>query len=235
MRKRTSPIWITPKNELEEIVKNNETMAEILRSIGLDPYGSGSRYRSLKKRFKEDDIDYSHIILGSFSRQGKKFPTESKPLEEVMVENSTYSRGALKKRLLKNGMLENKCDICDQEPIHNSTKLVMILDHINGVRNDHREENLRLLCPNCNSQQPTFAGRSNKKPMPQCKECGKNISRKSKSGLCQHCFGVAHVPKRVENRPSREQLLKDMEEINNYCVVGKKYGVSDNCIRKWLK
>ncbi len=36
----------------------------------------------------------------------------------------------------------------------------MVLDHINGECTDYRIENLRLLCPNCNSQQDTFAGRN---------------------------------------------------------------------------
>jgi 5-methylcytosine-specific restriction endonuclease McrA len=38
--------------------------------------------------------------------------------------------------------------------------LVLVLDHINGDRSDNRITNLRLLCPNCNSQQNTFAGRN---------------------------------------------------------------------------
>jgi hypothetical protein len=38
--------------------------------------------------------------------------------------------------------------------------LVLHLDHINGVANDHRFENLRMLCPNCRSQTESFAGKS---------------------------------------------------------------------------
>ena len=40
-------------------------------------------------------------------------------------------------------MLENKCVICNQFSEHNGKILVMVLDHINGVRNDHRLENLK--------------------------------------------------------------------------------------------
>ena len=233
MRKRTSPIWTVAKEELEDIVKNAVTLAEVLRKLQLDPHGSGSRYRSLKERFKEDNIDYSHIVLGQFSNQGRKFPTKAVPLEEVMVENSTYSRGTLKKRLLKDGILENKCNECGQNEEWNGQRLVMILDHINGINNDHRLENLRMLCPNCNSQQKTFAGKRNKKYY-YCKKCGNEIIKRSKSKLCKSCYGLFYVPKKVKNRPSREQLLKEVENTN-FCAVGRKYGVSDNAIRKWLK
>jgi 5-methylcytosine-specific restriction endonuclease McrA len=50
--------------------------------------------------------------------------------------------------------------LCGQQPMWNGKQLVLILDHINGINNDNRLENLRLLCPNCNSQTPTFAGRN---------------------------------------------------------------------------
>lgn len=42
-------------------------------------------------------------------------------------------------------------------------ELILELDHINGIRNDNRLENLRFLCPNCHSQTPTFKGRNKTK------------------------------------------------------------------------
>jgi len=233
MRKKTSAIWTTSKQQLNQITNESDSFSQILRKLNLDPSGSGSRFRSLKHRFQEDNIDYSHISSGVFSNKGRKIPRESKPLEEVMIKNSTYSRGHLKKRLLKNGMLENKCKICGQLPEHNNQKLVMILDHINGIRDDHREKNLRLLCPNCNSQQKTFAGKRNKTPKPKCKKCDILVSKKSKTGLCPKCYDIFYKRK-VKNRPSKGQLLREIEKTN-YCAVGRKYRVSDNAIRKWLK
>ena len=40
--------------------------------------------------------------------------------------------------------------------------ITLQLDHINGINNDHRIENLRILCPNCHSQTSTYAGKNNR-------------------------------------------------------------------------
>lgn len=62
-----------------------------------------------------------------------------------------------------------------------------------------------------------------------CLDCGVFISKRSKR--CKNCDEI--IQRKVE-RPSYETLLKELEE-SNYSAVGRKYGVSDNSIRKWLK
>jgi transposase-like protein len=46
--------------------------------------------------------------------------------------------------------------------------------------------------------------------------------------------GIPHHDRRKVERPSHEQLLADLESMS-YCAVGRKYGVSDNAVRKWLR
>lgn len=82
------------------------------------------------------------------------------PLDELLMEHSPYNTIVVKRRILKEGLLENVCSECGQKPYHNGKPLVLQLDHINGVNNDHRLENLRLLCPNCHTQTPTWGSRN---------------------------------------------------------------------------
>lgn len=103
----------------------------------------------------------------------------------------------------------------------------LILDHINGIHNDNRIENLQIVCPNCNATLSTHCRGNREKKKFYCK-CG---NEKSKSGkVCKECSDKSQ--RKVE-RPSYEQLIKEIKETN-YSAVGRKYGVSDNAIRKWL-
>lgn len=82
---------------------------------------------------------------------------------EVLVENSAYThRTDLKHQLLKLGILKEECELCGMGPSWNGRSLVLQMDHRNGDGRDHRRENLRMLCPNCHSQTPTYAGRNSR-------------------------------------------------------------------------
>lgn len=53
-----------------------------------------------------------------------------------------------------------KCSICGLECSWSNKPLNLILDHIDGDASNNKEENLRLICPNCDSQLDTYKSRN---------------------------------------------------------------------------
>lgn len=152
-----SKVYLVSDEEFKEIIANSISYSDCLRALGLGTKG-GSSTDILKKRIKELQCSTEH-----FTRKGASSPYKQYNLEEILVENSTYlSLSSLKKRLLQETDIEYKCAICGidswlDQPIS------LHLDHINGINNDHRYENLRFLCPNCHSQTETYSGKNKKK------------------------------------------------------------------------
>lgn len=65
-----------------------------------------------------------------------------------------------------------------------------------------------------------------------CLDCYKSIS--PKATRCKSCAVVVQQSN-TSRRPTKEQLFLDKQELKNYCAIGRKYGVSDNAVRKWEK
>jgi Homeodomain-like domain-containing protein/HNH endonuclease len=86
---------------------------------------------------------------------------QAAPIETYLVNGRRTSQTHLKKRLLAEGLKENRCEQCGLEAWLGEP-LSMALHHINGDGLDNRLENLALLCPNCHAQTPNFSGRNRK-------------------------------------------------------------------------
>jgi len=213
-RKKRSIIWSISKEEFETLVSRSSTIADILRYFGMN--NKGGNHHTVKRRAKYENIDLSHIALGKGSNKGKKF-TPKKTDKEYFTTNSTTNRGSIKSRIIRNNLIPYECESCGLKDTWNNKKLSLQLEHKNGVANDNRLENLCFLCPNCHSQTDTYAGKRFKKP---------SKIKKGRDG-----------PKpwlRKTERPSKEELEN---LINSYpmTTIAKRYGVSDNAIRKWAK
>lgn len=142
-----------------EAVKTSPSYAEVMKKIGLKP--AGSNYDTVKRKISELGLDTSHMT-GKVWNQGERYRPikEARPLGEVLVEHSTWiNTNNLRKRLLKEGVKEYKCECCGNtewmgEPI------ALELHHINGVKDDLRIENLQILCPNCHAFTDNYRGRN---------------------------------------------------------------------------
>lgn len=146
--------------KLKDIVKDSFSIREVLLKLGLAPFGAN--YSGFKSACKRLNISTEHFT-GMGHLKGKTHNwNKPKSLSEICIEGSTYNRVHLKSRLIKTGLLVNKCHICSLTTWLDK-HIVLHLDHINGINDDHRLENLRLLCPNCHSQTDTYCGKKNKK------------------------------------------------------------------------
>lgn len=233
------------EENLRKIVYLSTNIGDVLDR--LDLRRAGGNYKVINDYIKKYNLDTSHFDDQKF-KIGQS-PKNKIPLSDVLIDGSEYSRNSLKKRLYDEGLLERKCCLCGQDENWNEMKISLILDHKNGVHNDNRIENLRIVCPNCNAGLDTFAGRNSKREKKErnvkedsqkvkskikyrytdgC-ECGNSKLKSSKK--CEDCF---HKERRKIERPPLKQLMKDVDEFG-FSATGRKYGVSDNAIRKWIK
>ena len=212
------------RNEMIELVNNHSSIRQILLTLGKSTNGSGA-YKTFKKH-----CDKLNIELPEFNREyNRPYGKIGKiPLNNILVENSTYQNtNNLKNRLVTEGILEYKCECCNNIGEWMSKPISLHLDHINGINNDNRLENLRLLCPNCHSQTDTYSGKRFKKVY-YC-TCGNQKEKYSES--CNKC---SKIKQRKVERPEYIELITEIKNIG-YSATGRKYGVSDNAIRKWVK
>lgn len=239
-----------PKEVLEEAVKNSFSLTGCTRELGYSVTGNGSR-KPLKKRIEELSIDTSHWTGQGWNKGNKSFYIKFIDLNDCLVENSTYSRQYLKKRLIKENLLKNECAVCKILEWQGKD-LSLHIDHINGVNNDNRLENLRLLCPNCHSQTDTYAGKNKTRAktdfFPVEKKKGKSKKDRIPSFVdkpvtkeLNYCYPKnpwwRSIPKphlRKTTRPEKHEL-EEFIKTKPFTTIAKDFGVSDTTIRKWCK
>jgi hypothetical protein len=133
------------------------SIADALRRLGLVP--RGGNYRTLRRKIHDLGLDASHFV-GQGWRKGSRRPViPARAIEERLTVNSTCNGNDLRKRLIAAGLKAAVCERCGLDE-WNGLPIPLELDHINGRSSDNRIENLRILCPNCHAQTPTYRGKN---------------------------------------------------------------------------
>src|SRR5690606_10011098 len=116
---------------------------------------------TIKKYVNLYHIDISHFGINNGNVNSNRFVKT--PLSKILISGSTYCTTTLKERLYREGIKKRECELCGQNENWHGNRMSLILDHINGDNSDHRIENLRIVCPNCNATLPTFSGKNVKR------------------------------------------------------------------------
>ena len=142
------------KTNLNNIVSQSKSKREGLIKLGMKPYGGN--YRIFDKYVSLYGIDTSHFLGQGWNVNNS--PSDIKPIEKYLNNEIPITSYKLKKRLLKEGLKKQKCEICNLSEWNDSI-IPLELHHINGNNKDNSLSNLQMLCPNCHALTDNYRNR----------------------------------------------------------------------------
>lgn len=149
------------EENLKTIIKSCKSLSEVLKKINLRT--AGGNFITIKNYIEKYNINIEHFETPL--ERNTRVSLKNINFNNVFKEESETSRKTLKNYMFKYFNIKNICVFCGQDENWYGKKITLILDHINGIYNDNRIENLRIVCPNCNATLDTH--------------CGKNVKQKN--------------------------------------------------------
>jgi len=135
------------ETQFVKICNESKTMATAAATLGLH-YNTFKRLALKLKCFNPNPSGKG--VFGEYRRP------EYIPVEDILKGNhSSYQTFKLRKKLIDSGIKKNECEECGLSSWRGK-HISIELDHIDGNRTNHLLKNLKMLCPNCHSQTPTF-------------------------------------------------------------------------------
>lgn len=147
--------------QLKAATQTSRSYRQVLQKLGLRE--AGGNYKQVQKYIKEAKLNTSHFTGRLWSKGQTGLHRKATPLEYILKRDSSFQSYKLKRRLFKEGLKQPVCELCQWAQKSVDGRIPLELDHINGDHTDNRLLNLRVLCPNCHSLQPTHRGLNRRK------------------------------------------------------------------------
>lgn len=235
------------EEQLREAIKKSKSFKDLLFNLNL----SSDYYNIINGQIKKLGLDISHFSYSSLE------------LSNMLIENypKSYSNSALRIRLIREGIKENKCERCGGDTWEGEP-MPLQLHHVNGNHKDLRIENLQILCPNCHSLTDNYGGkgggnrRGKKRKSVKIEKEDLIKAIKDLKGNVEKLiihFDICETTLRrlidfynlndlvisvkgtnsVDMKISKEKLLDKLKEFNwNYSKTGRFFGITNTSIRR---
>ena len=138
------------KEEILQWIQNNESKAFMCKQLKCKP-------ETLNSYLEKMNIVYA----GNQSGKGKQSSNNYKDAIEY-INSSCVKSHILKQKLIRDGLRENKCEICGASEWQ-GVALPLELHHKDGDHYNNDLDNLQILCPNCHAIQPGNSGAASNK------------------------------------------------------------------------
>ena len=135
------------KNDILNWISQHQSKAFMCRELKCKP-------DTLNSYLKQMGIEYA----GNMGGRGIKTDPKYKTAEEY-IQSSCVKSHILKQKLIRDGIKENKCEICGYSEWLGQP-IPLELHHKDGNHYNNNLDNLQVICPNCHALQPNNSGRN---------------------------------------------------------------------------
>lgn len=224
---------LTYESDIRKWISEMIPKAEICRRLHCKP-------STLNSYLVKMGIEYK----GNPHRESMKHKEAYRPASAYFDNKKRIQSCRLKEKLIYDGIKEPKCERCGLKEWLNEP-IPLELHHINGNHYDNSLSNLQILCPNCHSLTYNNSGKAVRTKLKKDTQEKNTTNNKKKLSTEEYVKAKQKAGettyrrkrcRKVTRPESYEIFKKEMNELGwNYCAMGRKYGVSDNAIRKWEK
>lgn len=225
----TNKIYELTDEQFVEMIKNSTNISEVLFKLGYSVAGNSWGFAQVRKRMTDLGLDQS--MFKGKSAMAAKLQSIKLSAKDLLKSNCKHNRNVTRRYIISNKLLPYKCAICGLSEWNGKT-LSLELDHINGINNDNRLENLRFLCPNCHSQTTTYGSRNQQRNESKYEiteelrelvektysECNSIKATSSKLGI-RRCVVTKIVNESGQKHSNQRYVIrydKDRNEIKRY-------------------
>lgn len=218
--------------EVKQAIASGSCRSDVIKKLNRSV--TNETYKRLKAFERRHNIDTSHYSpWNTKSRKTQSYQNRKLTNKEIFCRDSLVTMDAVKRRIKRDNLLENKCAVCPITDQWQGKPIVLHLDHKNGIHNDNRLENLCFLCPNCHSQTPTYCGRNTTTRVKKSREQRRaeraaelikkhqpDINRVISSGIDFSKYGwSAQVARLLKKNPQKikDWMTRYMPDFYNSC------------------